>query len=124
MKSTKKQRASTNKPGISTSLDHSRLRALIDEATADSQDESDEHACLLSMIREEVVCPFPARVQGEDVECTGFERPQSGYGVNVACRTKKGMTRIVDISMLEWVDPHPKGYQWIEAYFHWRDLLG
>ena len=35
-----------------------KLRALIDQATSDSVDESDEHAGLLSMIREEVVCPF------------------------------------------------------------------
>ena len=36
-----------------------KLRALIDQATGDSVDESDEHAGLLSVIREEVVCPFP-----------------------------------------------------------------
>lgn len=40
-----------------------KLRALIDQATSDSVDESDEHAGLLSMIREEVVCPFRARLR-------------------------------------------------------------
>ena len=38
--------------------DRGKLRTLIDQATGDSVDESDEHAGLLSMIREEVVCPF------------------------------------------------------------------
>ena len=37
---------------------------LIDEATTDSNDESDEHAGLLGMIREEVACPFRARTAG------------------------------------------------------------
>ena len=43
----------------SAKLERSGIRALIDEATTDSNDESDEHAGLLSMIRDEVVCPFP-----------------------------------------------------------------
>ena len=39
--------------------DRGKLHSLIAQATGDSVDESDEHAGLLSMIREEVVCPFP-----------------------------------------------------------------
>ena len=52
--------------GVNTSarFDHARIRALIDEATTDSNDESDEYAGLLSMIQEEVVCPFLIRVSG------------------------------------------------------------
>jgi hypothetical protein len=99
-----------------------KLRALIDQATSDSVDESDEHAGLLSMIREEVICPFPARVAGEDVECVRFEWPKNGYGLNAVCRSKHD-THVVDISMLEWVEPLPKGHEWIEAYFAWRSLL-
>jgi hypothetical protein len=100
-----------------------RLRALIDQATSDSQDESDEHAGLLSTIREEVVCPFRARVGGEDVECVRFDWPKKGYGLNAVCKSK-GKTDVVDISNLEWVEPLPKGHEWIEAYFAWRDLVG
>jgi len=99
-----------------------RIRALIDQATSDSVDESDEHAGLLSTIREEVVCPFHARLAGDDVECVRFEWPKNGYGLNAICKSK-GKTQVVDISMLEWVEPLPKGHQWIEAYFAWRDLL-
>ena len=56
-----------------------KLRALIDQATSDSVDESDEHAGLLSMIREEVACPFPALINGEEVDCVRFEWPKNGY---------------------------------------------
>jgi hypothetical protein len=99
-----------------------KLRALIDQATSDSVDESDEHAGLLSMIREEVVCQFPARVAGEEVECVRFEWPRNGYGLNAVC-TSRGKTLVVDIGMVEGIEPLPQGHEWIEAYFAWRDLL-
>jgi len=102
--------------------DGNRLRALIDQATTGCLDESDEHAGLLSTIREEVVCPFPARVGGADVECVRFEWPKKGYGLNAVCQSQ-GTTQVVDISRLECVDPLPKGHQWIDAYFAWRELL-
>ena len=73
--------------------DRGKLRALIDQATGDSVDESDEHAGLLSMIREEVVCPFRARVAGEDVECVRFEWPKNGYGLNAVCKSEDQNTR-------------------------------
>jgi hypothetical protein len=103
--------------------DRRRLRALIDQATSDSVDESDEHAGLLSMIREEVACPFSARVQGEDVQCVRFEWPKNGYGLNAVCKSK-GNTHVVDIAKLDWVDPRPQGHEWIDAYLAWRDLVG
>jgi hypothetical protein len=99
-----------------------KLRAMIDQATSDSVDESDEHAGLLSMIREEVVCPFRARVEGEEVDCIRFEWPKNGYGLNAVCKAK-GKTLVVDIAKVEGIEPLPKGHEWIEAYFAWRDLL-
>lgn len=116
-------------PGNSATLniapsptDRTKLRALIDQATSDSVDESDEHAGLLSMIREEVICPFSVRIAGEDAECIRFEWPKNGYGLNAVCKSK-AKTRVVDIGMLEWIDPMPKGHEWIDAYFAWRDLI-
>jgi hypothetical protein len=100
----------------------SRIRALIDEATTDSHDESDEHAGLMSMIKEEVCCPFSARIGEVEVECLGFQCPQTGYGMNAVCRSKKGKTHVVDVAKLDLVDPRPRGYEWIEAYFAWRGM--
>ena len=99
-----------------------KLRAMIDQATSDSVDESDEHAGLLSMIREEVACPFRARVAGEDVDCVRFEWPKNGYGLNAVCKAQ-GKTLVVDIGKVEAIEPLPKGHEWIGAYFAWRDLL-
>jgi hypothetical protein len=106
----------------SSRSEREKLRALIDQATSDSVDESDEHAGLLSMIREEVACPFPARVNGEEVDCVRFEWPRNGYGLNAVCMAK-GKTMVVDITALDVIEPLPKGHEWIEAYFAWRDLV-
>jgi hypothetical protein len=103
--------------------ERTRLRAMIDQATRDSLDESDEHAGLLSTIRSEVVCPFHARLAGEDIECVRLEWPKKGYGLNAVCKSD-AKTQVVDISMLEFVEPLPRGHEWIDAFFAWRDLIG
>jgi hypothetical protein len=115
--------------GRTATLDHTpakpertHLRAMIAHATGDSLDSSDEHAGLLSTIREEVVCPFPARLAGEDVECVRLEWPKTGYGLNAVCKSN-ARTQVVDISMLEFVPPLPQGHEWIEAFFAWRDFI-
>jgi hypothetical protein len=116
--------------GRTATLDHTpakperpRLRAMIDQATGDCLDESDEHAGLLSTIRAEVVCPFHARLAGEDIECVRLDWPKKGYGLNAVCKSLS-KTQVVDIGMLEFVEPLPKGHEWIEAFFAWRDLIG
>ncbi len=109
----------TSKSGRTDDRD---LRALIHRATRDSLDESDEHASLLSTVRQEVACPFMARLDGEEVECIRLEFPRNGYGLNAICKAR-GTTISVDISKLEWIEPLPEGHRWIEAYFAWRDLI-
>ena len=102
--------------------DREKLRALIDQATSDSVDESDEHAGLLSTIRAEVVCPFRARLGDAEVECVRFEYPRNGYGLNDVCRSG-GRTVTVDVGKLDLLEPLPQGHRWIEAYLAWRDLF-
>jgi len=100
--------------------DRERLRALIEEATVDCYGEDEQHSGLVTMIEEEVVCPFRAKVIGEEVEVTDFEWPKEGYGLYAVC-TRKGKKHKVDVNSLEWVKPYPEGFQWIEAYLAWRE---
>ncbi|ODU02510.1 MAG: hypothetical protein ABS79_00315 [Planctomycetes bacterium SCN 63-9] len=95
---------------------------MIADATTDSLDESDEHACLASMLQEEVVCPFPAKIDGEVVECLGFQGLRCGYRMNAICRSKKGKTIVVDFTKLELIDPRPRGAEWLEAYAAWQSM--
>ncbi len=72
------------------------------------------------MIEDNVECPFQAKVIGEKVVVTGFEWPKAGYGLFAVCE-RNGRKYQVDINSLEFVRPRPEGYEWIEAYFAWRE---
>lgn len=100
-----------------------QLKALIDEATVDCYGEEEQHAGLLTMIEDNVVCPFKAKVIGETVTVSGFEWPQAGYGLFALCE-RKGKSHRVDVNSLEWIEPRPEGFEWLEAYLLWREGIG
>jgi hypothetical protein len=47
---------------------------LIEEATVDCYNEDEEHSGLLTMVQDNVVCPFRAKVIGEDVTVVDLSR--------------------------------------------------
>ena len=102
--------------------DLERLRALIEEATIDCYGEHEEYTGLLTMIQDNVVCPFEAKVVGEEVEVIEFQDVVDGFGIRAVCK-RDGKTYLVDVGSLEWLKKKPEGYEWIEAYFHWRTTL-
>jgi hypothetical protein len=95
-----------------------RLEELIAEATVDCYGEEEQHTGLLTMIEDNVDCPFTAKVIGEKVTVTGFEWPKSGYGLLAVCE-RGGKRHRVDVTSLEFVKPYPEGYEWVEAYLLW-----
>jgi hypothetical protein len=106
-----------------TGKDRARLDALIEEATVDCYEDHEAHMGLLNMIEENVVCPFPAKVIGEDVEVVELRAPQAGFGLDAVCRYK-GKDYRLDVSSLEWPKKKPKGFEWVEAYQAWLARLG
>jgi Calcium binding len=102
--------------------DRERLQALIEEATVDSYGEEEQLTGLWTMIEDRVVCPFRAKVIGEEVKVTGLE--WNGGEVFYAVCERKGKKHRVDLSSLEWIEPHPEGFEWIEAYCAWREWGG
>jgi Calcium binding len=96
------------------------LASLIDGATIDCYDEYEQRMGLLISIEERVECPFTAKIIGEKVVVKGFEVSKSGESVFAICE-RNGREYHVDIDSLEWVKPLPEGFEWIEAYFAWRD---
>ena len=99
--------------------DRERFRDLIEEATVDCYGEEEQRTGFQSVLESEVACPFRARVIGEEVEVTELEGSPSGLGVNAVCRYK-GKTYRVDITSLEWTEPYPEGFRWVQAYLAWR----
>ena len=66
-----------------------RLRELIEEATVDCYGEEEELTGLLTMIQDNVACPFHAKVIGEEVTVTGFEWPGHSRSLFAVCRRNK-----------------------------------
>ena len=102
--------------------DPERLKELIEEATVDCYGEEEQHSGLLTMIEDEVVFPFDAKVIGEIVQMTGMAWPDHGFGLHFTCE-KNGTTYTIDADSIEWVEPPPEGFEWIEAYFAWSRLV-
>lgn len=100
-------------------INKARLAELIDEAIVDCHGEEEEHTALLTMIEVRVICPFRAKVIGETIEVTGFKWPRSGHGLLAVCQ-HKGREHRVDINSLEWIEPFPQGFEWIDTYRAWR----
>ena len=96
-----------------------RLRALIEEATVDCYTEEEEQVGFMTAVADNVVCPFQAKVIGEDVEVLELREAEVGYGVDAVCRYK-GKEYRINIDSLQWPKKKPKGYEWVEAYHAWR----
>jgi hypothetical protein len=103
--------------------DPDRLRTLIQEATVDCYNEGEEHQGLVTMVEDNVVCPFTAKVIGEAVEVVELRSPEAGFGLDAVCRYK-GKDYKIDINSLEWPKHKPEGFEWVEAYQAWRSMLG
>jgi hypothetical protein len=97
--------------------DRERLRELIEEATVDCYGEDEQLMGMMVTVQDNVVCPFKAKVIGEEVEVTALEE---GIGLNAVCR-HKGKEYRIDVSSLEWLPERPEGLEWIEAYLAWRE---
>jgi hypothetical protein len=98
------------------------LRALIEEATVDCYTEEEAHVGLMTMVEDNVVCPFKARVIGEEVEVLELHSSEIGFGVDAVCRYK-GKDYRIDINSLEWPKQKPEGFEWVEAYWaYWSGL--
>jgi hypothetical protein len=100
-----------------------RLRALIEEATVDCYTEDEAQVGFMTMVAENVVCPFKAKVIGEDVEVVELREAEVGFGVDAVCRYK-GKDYRINIDSLEWPRKKPAGFEWVEAYRAWRAGLG
>ena len=99
--------------------DRERLRALIEEATVDCYNEEEQEIGLLTMIEDNLACPFRAKVIGEEVEVVRLESASEGLGVKAICKYK-GKEYSIDVTSLEWGKDRPEGVEWIEAYLAWR----
>lgn len=115
------KRRKSCKAGKAKNPDRARLGALIEEATVDCWGQEEQQTGLLTMIEDQVVCPFRAKVIGEEVTVLGFEQTEHGCGLLAVCE-RQGKKHRVDLNSLEWVKPLPAGFEWIEAFQAWQSM--
>jgi len=90
---------------------------MIDEATVDCYNESEQAMGLFTMIEEHLSLPFPTTILGAQVTVEAVLQNDAGEIVAVCTRGRDRQNiPIVDLPL---PSPRPKGAEWIEAYRRW-----
>jgi hypothetical protein len=99
-------------------LSEERLDELVEEATVDANDESEQATGFYTMMEDNLRLPFETEILGVAVTVESIDFSGDDELVAV-CR--KGRDR-QKISLLELPlpSPPPEGAEWIAAYCHWR----
>jgi len=99
-------------------ISRARLQEMIEQATVDAYDESEQITGWFTMIEENLAVPFETMVFGVSVTVERFDLNRSEQIVAV-CR--RGRDRqALPILDLPLPAPPPDGAEWIEAYRQWR----
>ena len=109
--------AAVKKGGHRKELSAARLDALIEEATVDANDESEQTTGFYTMLEEHLTMPFTTEVLGMEVTVERFDLTDDEEIVAVCARGKfRQQIRIVELPL---PNPPPKGSEWIDAYRRW-----
>ena len=98
-------------------LSRAKLRKLIEDATVDVYNDSEQRVGFLTMIQENLQLPFKTYVLGIEVLVERVDMTASEQIVAV-CRNDRTRQRIAILD-LPLPSPLPRGVEWIEAYRHW-----
>ena len=106
------------KTSIKLRISKARLEAMIEEATVDCHDESEQVTGWFTMIDEHLAVPFETKILGvlAIVERVDLNRSEQIIAVCSRGRDRQSLP-ILDLPLPR---PLPAGAEWIEAYRHWR----
>ena len=110
-------RGADNKKPRSSKMSAANLDALIEEATVDAYDNSEQTAAFHTMLEDRLKMPFKTEVLG--VEVTMEEISFSEDGQIVAMCTRGKSRQRIPILDLPIPKPPPKGSEWLDAYRRW-----
>ncbi len=98
-------------------LGTARLAEMIEDATVDAHDESEQATGWFTMFEEHLVVPFETKVLGIVVTVTSIDLRDEAQIVAVCTRGReRQVLLLVDLPL---ASPKPTGAEWIEAYRHW-----
>ena len=114
VQSNEKQSRARKKP-VRSSTAH--LDKLIEEATVDCYNESEEITAIFTMLEETLTVPFATKLLGLEVTVERVDLNKAGEIVAV-CRRGREKLRvpIIDLPLPEVI---PKGAEWMDAYRRW-----
>ena len=93
------------------------LDKLIEEATTDAYNESEQAGGFFAMIEENLALPFVTQMLGQDVTVTKVDITQRDQIVAICSRGKA--RQAIPILDLPMPAPRPEGAEWIDAYRRW-----
>ena len=94
------------------------LDKLIETATTDAYNESEQVSGFFTLIEDNLVVPFTTRVLGQVVNVTGVDLTEDGQIVAI-CMIGN-MAQAIPILDLPMPVSLPEGAEWIVAYRRWR----
>jgi hypothetical protein len=94
------------------------LDKLIEEATTDAYNESEQAGGFFAMIEENLALPFVTQVLGQEVTVAKVDITKRDQIVAICLRAKA--TQAIPILDLPMPDPRPEGAEWIDAYRRWQ----
>ena len=93
------------------------LDRLIEEATVDCHDESEQMSGFYTMLEENIELPFETQVLGVEVT---VERIDLTDAEEIVAVCRRGQTQqVIPILHLPLPGPSPQGAEWIEAFRRW-----
>lgn len=110
----KKPTAPKTPAGISAA----RIAEMIEEATVDAYDESEQATGWFTVFEEHLDLPFETEVLGVRATVEEIELCDDDRIVAVCKRGKEKQS--ITITDLPLPTPRPPGAEWIEAYRYWR----
>lgn len=94
------------------------LDKLIEEATTDAYNESEQAGGFFAMIEENLSLPFTTQVLGQEVAVGKVDITSRDQIVAICVHGKS--TQTIPILDLPMPDPPPEGAEWIAAYRRWH----
>ena len=93
------------------------LERMVEEATVDAYNPSEQVTGFLTMLEQELALPFSTVVLG--VELTVEQIDLSDDDRIIAVCRRAGSSQNLPLLDLPLPEPHPKGWEWIAAYRYW-----
>ena len=114
----KPARRTAGKKPLRPRISKARLAEMIEEATVDCHDESEQMTGWFTLIDENLAVPFETTVLGVQVTVERVDLNRSEQLVAICSRGRDRQS--LPLLDLPLPAPPPDGAEWIEAYRQWR----